>query len=79
MPAFTMPASKITPDNAKAYAAELTGGRATYAQYRPVTGVEGDTIPCFVVRVRMPDYSLAWVDVWLERPLDQPPFIYGEW
>ncbi len=55
--------------NALAYAAELTGGHATYA-----AAAEYDGMPVYKVRVRMPDYHLHWVTVW-----DESGLLYGEY
>ncbi|TPI86418.1 hypothetical protein [Mesorhizobium sp. B2-8-9] len=59
----------LTVTNAKAYAAALTQGLATYARETTVDG-----LPMISVRVRLPSYGVAWVDCWTECGK-----LYGEW
>jgi hypothetical protein len=56
-------------EDAKAYAIYITGGTATYAC------ICADAPEIVDVRVRLPDYRVVWVSVWIDPVIG----IYGEW
>lgn len=56
-------------ETAKVHAAKITQGVATYARF-----VDVDGVATVQVRVRTPNYRIAWVDCWIESGR-----VYGEW
>lgn len=51
----------LTIENAKAYAAKIVGGVATYARHVKLDGMD-----MVQVRVRDANYRVHWMDVWVE-------------